>query len=272
MRLADQHVLVTGATGGLGGSIARELTARGCVLTVTGRDEAGLARLVADLGPQAQAIGADLTSSVELHHLLDRLDDVDVLVASAGVGPNEDLADISEEALEEAVRVNLTAPAALARALIPGMKRRGAGHIVFICSVAGLLATPANGAVYTTTKWGLRGLGLALRQELADFGIGVSTVFPGPVRDAGMSVQPGVVLPRGVGTVAPRDVALAVIRAVEGNLAEVVVATTGLRLGAAASRVAPVLVGRVGRLVGADRVRRAMLVAHDRTAATELDH
>src|SRR6185312_9057069 len=96
MRLADHHVLVTGATGGLGGSIARELAARGCALTVTGRDEAELTRLVAELGPRARAIGADLTNTIELHHLVDRLDDVDVLVASAGIGPAEDLADISE--------------------------------------------------------------------------------------------------------------------------------------------------------------------------------
>jgi short-subunit dehydrogenase len=271
MRLADRHVLVTGATGGLGGSIAHELAARNCVLSVTGRDEDELASLVAGLGPPAQGFTADLTSCTELHHLVDRLDGVDVLVASAGVGPDEDLADISEAALEEAVRVNLTAPALLARALTPEMKRRGAGHIVFVCSVAGLVATPATGAMYTTTKWGLRGLGLALRQELGVFGIGVSTIFPGPVRDAGMSVRPGMVLPRGVGTVAPRDVALAVVRAVEGNQAEVVVATAGLRLGAAAGRMAPVLAGRVARLVGADRVRQAMLMAQGRTAATKLD-
>ena len=270
MRLTDQHVLVTGATGGLGGSIARELAARGCVLTVTGRDAAELERLVAELGPPAQGFTADLTSTIELHHLVNRLDRVDVLVASAGIGPAQDLADTSEETLEEAVRVNLIAPAVLARALAAGMKRRGAGHIVFISSVAGLVATPANSAVYTTTKWGLRGLGLALRQELAEFGIGVSTVSPGPVRDAGMSLEAGV-LPRGVGTVSPRDVALAVVRAVEGNRAEVVVATGGLRLCAAAGRVAPVLVGRVGRLVGADRVRRAMLTAQGRTTATEFD-
>lgn len=251
--------------------MARELATRGCVLTVTGRNDAELERLVAELGPPAKGFTADLTSSIELHHLVDRLDGIDVLVASAGIGPAQDLADTSEEMLEEAVRINLTAPAVLARALIPRMKGRGAGHIVFIGSVAGLVATPANSAVYTTTKWGLRGLGLALRQELAEFGIGVSTVFPGPVRDAGMSFRAGMVLPRGVGAVAARDVALAVVRAIEGNRAEVVVATGGLRLCVAAGRVAPVLVGRVGRLVGADRVRQALLIAHGQRAATELD-
>ena len=271
MRLADQNVLVTGATGGLGGSISRELSAKGCVLTVTGRNEVELARLVSELGPPAGGFSADLTNTIELNQLVDRLDGIDVLVASAGIGPAQDLADISEKAFEEAIRVNLTAPAVLARALTPGMKRRGKGHIVFICSVAGLIATPANSAVYTSTKWGLRGLGLALRQELVGYGIGVSTIFPGPVRDAGMSVVPGVVLPRGVGTVAPHDVALAVVRAVEGNRAEVVVATAGLRMCAAAGRVAPVLVGKAGRLVGANRVRRAVLIAQGQTAATGLD-
>jgi short-subunit dehydrogenase len=246
MRLEGRSVLLTGATGGIGRAIARELAARGCALTVTGRREADLERLVTELGPPARGFTADLTKLGEVRELVDRADPVDVLVANAGVGIPEDLADVSDEVLEETIRINLLAPAALARAAPALMKQRGAGHIVFISNVAGLVATPGNGAVYAATKWGLRGLRLALRQELAGTGIGVSTVFPGPIRDAGMSARTGVALPRGAGTNSPQDVARAVVRAIERDRPEVV-ATGSVRLGAAIGGVAAVLVGRIAR-------------------------
>jgi short-subunit dehydrogenase len=264
MRLEDRSVLVTGATGGIGGAIARELAARGCALTVTGRRKAQLARLVTELGPPARGFAADLTNLAEMHELLDHAGPVDILVACAGADIPQDLADTSDEAVEEAVRINLLAPAVLARAALAPMKQRGAGHIVFIGSVAGLVATPINSSVYTATKWGLRGLGLALRQELHGTGIGVSTVFPADVRDAGMLARTGVALPWYAGTSSPQEVAWAVVRAVERNRPEVVVAAGGERLGAAISGVAPVLVGRLARLAGLARIRQAVLDAQSR--------
>lgn len=264
MRLEGRSVLLTGATGGIGGAIARELAARGCALTVTGRREAELARLVTELGPLARGFAADLTNLAEVRELLDHADPVDILVACAGLDVSRDLADTSDETLEAAMRINLLAPAALARAALASMKQRGAGHIVFIGSVAGLVATPINSSIYTATKWGLRGLGLALRQELHGTGIGVSTVFPAGVRDAGMSARTGVALPWYAGTSSPQDVARAVVRAVERDRPEVVVAAGGERLGAAISGVAPVLVGRLARVAGLARIRQAVLDAQSR--------
>jgi len=256
MRLEGRGVLLTGATGGIGGAIARELAARGCALTLTGRRDAELVRLVTELGPPARCFAADLTNLAEVRELLDHAGPVDILVACAGLGVSQDLADTSDEALEEAIQINLLAPAALARAALAPMRQRGAGHIVFIGSVAGLVATPVNSSIYTATKWGLRGLGLALRQELHGTGIGVSTVFPGGVRDAGMSAPTEVALPRYAGR--------AVVRAVERDRPEVVVAAVGERLGAALSRVAPVLVGRLARVAGLARIRQAVLDAQSR--------
>jgi short-subunit dehydrogenase len=264
MRLEGRSVLLTGATGGIGGVIARELAARGCALTVTGRREADLARLVTELGPPARGFTADLTNLAEVRELLDHADPVDILVACAGIEIPQNLADLSDETLEEAMRINLLAPAALARAALAPMKQRGAGHIVFIASVAGLVATPINSSVYTATKWGLRGLGLTLRQELHGTGIGVSTVFPAGVRDAGMFARSGVTLPWYAGTSSPQDVARAVVRAVERDRPEVVVAASGERLGAAISGVAPVLVGRLVRMAGLDRIRQSVIDAHSR--------
>ena len=264
MRLEGRGVLLTGATGGIGGAIARELAARGCALTLTGRRDAELVRLVTELGPPARCFAADLTNLAEVRELLDHAGPVDILVACAGLGVSQDLADTSDEALEEVIQINLLAPAALARAALAPMRQRGAGHIVFIGSVAGLVATPVNSSIYTATKWGLRGLGLALRQELHGTGIGVSTVFPGGVRDAGMSAPTEVALPRYAGTSSPQDVARAVVRAVERDRPEVVVAAVGERLGAALSRVAPVLVGRLARVAGLARIRQAVLDAQSR--------
>jgi short-subunit dehydrogenase len=269
MRLAGRRVLITGATGGIGGVVAREFAARGCAVVVTGRRERDLKRLVSELGPPARGFIAELTKLDEADELLARAGSIDVLVANAGVEIPQDLAAVSEAELEEAIRINLLAPAALARAALEPMKKRREGHIVFMSSVAGLVATPGNGTVYTATKWGLRGLGLALRQELYGTGVGVSTVFPGPVRDAGMFARTRVALPRGAGTVSPRQVARAVARAVERDRPEITVAAGSVRASAMIGGVAPVLVGRLARLAGAARVRQAMLNAPSRCQGTE---
>lgn len=259
MKLDGQNVLVTGATGGIGRAIAHEMASRGCRLTVTGRREPELRRLAGLLGPSARALTADLTDLDDVRALVDRAGAIDVLVANAGVGIPEDLGMLSDAQIEHAVRVNLLAPAALARAAMEPMRRRGRGHIVFISSGAGLIATPGNGTMYTATKWGLRGLGLALRQELCGSGVGVSTVFPGPVRDAGMLAETGVSLPRHFGTSSPEDVARAVADAVERGTTETTVASAGLRMLIGIGAVAPLFIGDLARWAGAGRVRDAML-------------
>lgn len=259
MQLHGRRALITGATGGIGRAIARELAGRGCTLTVTGRRKLDLRRLVGELGPAARGLTADLTNLDEVRDLMDRAGPLDVLVANAGIGTPQDLAMLSDDEIEEAVRINLLAPAALARAAVAPMKQRGEGHIVFISSGAGLVATPGNGTMYTATKWGLRGLGLALRQELHGTGVGVSTIFPGPIRDAGMLADTGVALPRGFGTSSPEDVARAVARAIERDKPETTVASASVRLLVGLGAVAPVLIGELARLAGVGRVRDAML-------------
>jgi short-subunit dehydrogenase len=264
MRLEGRSVLLTGATGGIGGAIARDLASRGCALTLTGRREPDLERLVNELGPPARGFASDLTTVDGIHDLLARSQRVDVLVANAGIEIPQDLVAVTEAELDEAIRVNLLAPAALARAALPQMIKRGAGHLVFMSSVAGLVATPGNGSVYTATKWGLRGLGLALRQELHGTGVGVSTIFPGPIRDAGMFARSGVRLPWGRGTSSPADVAKAVARAIERNRPETTVAAGVVRLSQAIGAVAPVLIGTLARLAGAGRVRQEMIASRSR--------
>jgi short-subunit dehydrogenase len=139
----------------------------------------------------------------------------------------------------------------LARLIGERMVERGEGHIVFVSSLSGKAAAPRS-SVYSATKFGLRGFAGGLRQDLRPRGVGVSAVFPGFVRDAGMFADSGAKLPPGVGTSTPEAVAEAVVRAIERNRGEVDVAPLPMRLGALVSGVAPGVAATVTRLVGGE--------------------
>ena len=138
------------------------------------------------------------------------------------------------------------------------MRERGAGQIVLISSLSGKIAS-ARASIYCATKFGLRGFGFALHEELRGTGVGATTVFPGFIRDAGMFADSGVKLPRGVGTRTPEEVAKAVIEGIEKNRAEIDVAPFSMRSGARLFGVAPASIGRrsTARL-GGDRIAAAV--------------
>ena len=106
--------------------------------------------------------------------------------------------------------VNLRAPIVLAQGLLPRMIARHSGQLVFISSLSGKAATP-NTSLYNASKFGLRGFAAALRADLHGSGVGVTTVFPGFISDAGMFADAEVELPTGVGTRTPEQVADAVV-------------------------------------------------------------
>ena len=135
--------------------------------------------------------------------------EADILVANAALPASGLLTDLTQEQIDRMLEVNLRAPIALARALAPAMIARGRGHMVFISSLSGKTASPAS-SLYSATKFGLRGFALGAREDLREHGVGVSTVFPGFIRDAGMFADTGVRLRPGVGTRSPEDVAAAV--------------------------------------------------------------
>jgi short-subunit dehydrogenase len=244
-------ILLTGATGGIGQAIARALAARGGRLILTGRRADVLEPLAQELG--GRALAADLADRDAPERLVAEAGDVDVLVANAALPASGTLDDYSLEQVDRALDVNLRAPIALAKLLAEPMAARGRGHLVFISSLSGKSAQP-GGSLYSATKFGLRGFALGLREDLRDRGVGVSTVFPGFIRDAGMFAEAGVALPRGVGTRTPDDVAAGVLRAIEQNRAEVDVAPLSLRLGAIVSGVAPQLSADVSRRLGNQKI------------------
>ncbi|UNM16482.1 SDR family NAD(P)-dependent oxidoreductase [Streptomyces formicae] len=155
--------------------------------------------------------------------------------------------------IDRALAVNLRAPAMLARLLAPAMVEAGRGHLAFVGSISGKTATK-HSALYNATKFGLRGLALALRQDLHEHGVGVSVVQPGFVRDAGMCAATGARPPAGLRTVSPRQVVTGLVRAVEHNRAEVNVAPPEMRLLSAIGGQFPGFSERVQRRsAGADR-------------------
>jgi short-subunit dehydrogenase len=253
IQLQGRRVLVTGASGGLGDAITRALHAKGATVVVTARREEALADLVAALGDRAEAIPADLADRAGVTALIERAGDVDVLVANAGLPAAGVFDSFSPEEVDRALDVNLRAPMQLALALLPGMKERGAGHLVFISSIAGKVGS-GGGSVYSATKFGLRGWAIGLREDLRGSGVGVTTVFPGFIRDAGMFASSGAKLPAGVGTRTPEHVAAAVIKGIERDKGEIDVAPLSLRSGGWITGVAPELMSSIQRKLGGDRV------------------
>jgi short-subunit dehydrogenase len=248
VKLDGARVLLTGATGGLGQAIARALAARGARLTLTGRRVDVLEPLAREIG--GRAIEADLSVPDAPERLLAEAGEVDVLVANAGVPGSGRLPSFSVEQIDGALTVNLRAPMLLAHALVPAMVERGSGHLLFMSSLAGRSGLP-GGSVYAATKFGLRGFALSLREDLAAKGVGVSVILPGFIREAGMFADSGAKLPPYIGTKTPDDVARAVVKAIEGNRAELDVAPLPLRAGALAASLLPGPAGTVQRRLGA---------------------
>jgi short-subunit dehydrogenase len=249
--LRGARVLLTGATGGIGQAIGRRLSREGARLVLTARRGELLAVLADELG--AQALSADLASREEVDRLLEAAGEIDVLIANAATPATGRLEALDQDRIDRAIEVNLRAPAALARGLVPGMAARGNGHLVFIGSLSGKAAN-AGSSVYNATKFGLRGFALALRDELAPAGIGVSLVAPGFVSEAGMFAKTGVTLPRGLSTRTPEQVADAVVRAILEDRGELEVAALTMRVGADIASLAPGLAARASRVLGGERL------------------
>src|SRR4051794_30944637 len=253
--LDGARVLLTGATGGIGNAIARALHARGAHVAITGRRREALDGLAEELGERVEPLVADLASADDVRSLVERAGRVDVLVSNAGLPASGTLDSFSPEEIDRALAVNLRAPIQLARALAPAMVERGSGHVVLVSSMAGKVAS-GQASIYNGTKFGLRGFGLALGDELHGTGVGVTTVFPGFIRDTGMFAEAGVKLPPGVGTNTAEDVAEGVLAGIEKGRAEVDVAPVMMRVGGRVYGLAPRMFGSLQRRLGGEKVGR----------------
>lgn len=259
MNIDGRTALLTGATGGLGHAIARRLAAAGAHVVLSGRRGDVLADLASEIG--GEVAPADLTDPRAVRALAAAHASADILVSNAGLSASGVIDSWTEEQIDRALDVNLRAAIVLARLLVPQMVARRAGHLVFMSSLAGKSPT-AGASLYNATKFGLRGFAGALRAELHGTGVGVSAIFPGFIRDAGMFHESGAKLPPGVGTKSPEQVAAATVRAIERNKAEVDVAPFGLRLGSVVGGFVPDIAAAVTRLTGGEKIAAAHEAAH----------
>lgn len=249
MEIHGREVLVTGASGGLGQAIARDLAGRGAKVVLTARRTASIEALAAELG--GEAVTADLMDRADVERLAERAATVDILVANAGIGSDKALATMGPADVDASIDTNLRAPILLTTAFVQAhLAAKTTGHVVLIGSLSGLSASPGTN-MYNATKFGLRGFALSARQDLHGTDIGLSIVEPGFIRDAGMFADGGIDLPSGVRTCAPADVAAGVLKAITKDRAEVFVAPTELRLASTLGGVVPGLTARVMRAVDA---------------------
>ncbi len=198
MRMKGERALVTGSTAGIGRAIAMAFAREGAEVVVTGRDRERGEAVVTEIGGVAQFIAADLHDEAAVTALVDtaakRLGGLTVLVNNAAGGDTRDapVADMTTEAWDAILRVDLTAAMWCARAAIPHMRAAGRGAIVNISSRQG--ERPSAGlAAYVAAKAGLNGLTRAIAVEEAPHGIRCNTISPGYVlndrRDADITPE-----------------------------------------------------------------------------------
>ena len=256
MLIEGSRALVTGATGGLGQAIARGLHERGAHLLLSGRREDALNGIAASF-ERADTFVADLSSAEAARDLVARAGRIDVLVANHALPASGRLDDYGEEQIDRAIDVNLRAPIHMAHAVLPQMQERRSGHMVFISSLSGKIAS-GGASMYAATKFGLRGFATSLHAELDRDGIGVTTVFPGFISDAGMWADSGLEMRKGVSLRSPEQVADAVVKGIESNRSEIDVAPLTLRAGAWAAGISQSAVQRIQRVAGADGMAKAL--------------
>ncbi len=180
----DRTVLITGATGGIGGEIARQMATPRTSLVLTGRSQVDLEALAYELratGSSIRVHASDLGSTGEPQRLAQEVlrseRHVDIVVHCAGTQDFGLFAESPEVDLDRLFAVNVVAPMTLTRALLPHMLARGRGRIVNVGSIFGSIGFPCF-ASYSATKFAIRGFSEALRRELAGTGVSVTYVAP----------------------------------------------------------------------------------------------
>lgn len=271
--LAGRRALVTGASGGLGRHIARELARAGVDLAISGRNRSDLDALAGELRALGHAVGpfpADLGRPLAAEQLAaaveETLGPLDILVNNAGVEVASSFTRYSPDELDDILALDLLVPLRLTHTLLPGMLARAAGHVVNICSLAGKGPLP-YGVPYAAAKSGLAGATASLRAEYADTGVGFSSVIPGFVTGAGIFARheaEGVTAPAMFGTTTPERVGRAVVTAIRRDAPEIIVTPYPIRPFLALAAVAPRMAQRFAEWVGVTAVAGRVAHLHGR--------
>ncbi|MEM1315727.1 MAG: 3-oxoacyl-ACP reductase FabG [Pseudomonadota bacterium] len=185
--LDGKRALVTGASGGIGGAVARVLHAQGATVALSGTRTDPLQALAAELGERAHVTPCNLSDAASVEALpkaaAEAMGGVDILVNNAGVTRDQLFMRMSDEDWDTVIAVNLTAAFRLSRAVLRGMMKARWGRIVSVTSVVGATGNPGQGN-YAASKAGLVGMSKSLAAEVASRGVTVNCVAPGFIETA----------------------------------------------------------------------------------------
>jgi 3-oxoacyl-[acyl-carrier protein] reductase len=188
--LKGKTALVTGATGGIGGAIARAFHAQGATVAVSGRQVGKLEALAAELKERVHVCPCDLGNKEQVGKLIDEATQrlggrLDILVNNAGLTKDNLFMVMKDEQWDEVIAVNLTSTFMLMRAAARGMMRAktGYGRIINISSVSGVIGNPGQGN-YAASKAGMIGMTKSLAREVASRGITANCIAPGFIKTA----------------------------------------------------------------------------------------
>lgn len=192
MKLDDAVFIVTGASRGIGLSLSRALIERGARVSGWARDRERLEEVRSELGESFQPVICEVgdLEAVQrsVSEALERFERIDGLINNAGIGHFGAIDELGKAEWDEMISTNLTGTFHCIREVVPHLKKRGSGHIVDVASIAGLVGNPRLGG-YNASKFGVRGLGEALFQELRNDGIKVTTIYPGSVETSFSSIR-----------------------------------------------------------------------------------
>jgi 3-oxoacyl-[acyl-carrier protein] reductase len=180
--LIGKTALITGATGPIGGSIARTLHAQGATVAISGTRREVLDQVAGELGERVHVLACNLAETAQVEELVPRAEEamgkLDILVANAGITRDNLLVQLRDEDWEQVIAINLSATFRLSRAAVRGMMRRRFGRIVAITSVVGTTGNPGQ-ANYVAAKAGIAGMIKAIAAEYAKRGVTANCVAPG---------------------------------------------------------------------------------------------
>jgi 3-oxoacyl-[acyl-carrier protein] reductase len=185
--LTGKAALVTGATGGIGGAIARAFHRQGATVALSGTRRDVLDQLAGELQDHVHVLPCNLADKDEVEALVPKCEQamgrLDILVANAGITKDNLLVQLRDEDWDQVVAINLTATFRLARAAVRGMMRQRFGRIIGITSVVGITGNPGQGN-YTATKAGMIGMIKSIAAEYAKRGVTANCIAPGLIATA----------------------------------------------------------------------------------------